>query len=196
MTERMWWIVYFAMYWSAGFTLKAGDDFLDELNRPGLAWFPLTLSGLLFGLIMTLSQWDMVLLSAILIGVVLTGKVNRPQFVVGFLMIGILLVIRGVPLVTDWFDWWSLLLMLLFAAAIDEVGHEGVGRAKGSRDSWFFKYRFTLKCSVLLLCILWPSFLPSAVGLWFFDLGYEIAGRLTKARRSVSLDTQDYSKRP
>lgn len=178
----MWWIVYLAMYWSAGFTLKMGDDLLDELNRPVLAWIPLSLSGLLFGFIMTLSQWDMVLLSAIVIGVLLAGKVNKPQFVVGFLLIAVLLAVRGIPIVTNWLDWWSLLVMLLLAAAIDEVGHENVRGRKGSVAPWFFKYRFTLKLSVLLLCILWPELFPSAVGIWMFDLGYEIAGKLAKTR--------------
>ena len=176
----MWWVIYLAMYWAAGFTLKAGDNLLDEINRPTLAWFPLAVSGILFGIIMTLSEWDLVLLTAILIGVLLTGKVNRPQFGIGILLILVLLVVRGVPLVTSWFDWWSLLIMLLLAAAIDEVGHEQVRMEKGSKAFWFFKYRFTLKCSVVLLCLIWPSFLPTAIGMWMFDLGYEIAGRLTK----------------
>lgn len=181
----MWWIIYLTLYWSAGFTLKAGDDLLDELNRPNLAWFPLGLSGFLFGFIMTLSEWDMVLLSAVVIGVLLTGKVNRPQFVIGFLLIGVMLVVRGIPVVTDWLDWLGLLVMLLLAAAIDEVGHEAKGREMNSNAAWFFKHRFTLKLSALLLCILWPEFFPSAVGISMFDLGYEIAGRLAKTRASV-----------
>lgn len=178
----MWWIVYLAMYWSAGFTLKSGDDLLDELNRPTLAWFPLALSGFFFGFIMTLSQWDMVLLSAVVIGVLLTGKVNRPQFGIGFLIIAVMLVIRGIPAVTDWLEWCGLLVMLLLAAAIDEFGHEAVGKQKESNASWFFKHRFTLKLSALLLCVLWPEFFPSAVGIWMFDFGYEIAGRLARTR--------------
>ncbi|RDE16480.1 MAG: hypothetical protein C4K47_01085 [Candidatus Thorarchaeota archaeon] len=191
----MWWIIYLAMYWSAGLTLKTGDDLLDELNRPNLAWFPLGLSGLFFGTVMTLSQWDMAMLGAVVIGVLLTGKVDKPQFMAGFLLIGLLLAIRGIPVVTAWLDWWALLIMLLLAAAIDEVGHgimesgtQGViGFSKISNAAWFFRHRFTLKLSALLLCILWPGLFPSAVGIWMFDLGYEIAGSLLKSKRSAIL---------
>jgi hypothetical protein len=112
----------------------------------------------------------------------LTGKVNRPQFVVGFLFIAVMLVVRGIPAITDWLDWLGLLIMLLLAAAIDEVGHEATGKQTGSHAAWFFRYRFTLRISALLLCILWPEFFPSAVGIWMFDFGYELAGRLAKTR--------------
>ncbi len=168
------WLLYYASYCLAGLTLKLGDDLLDELGRPNLATAPLALSGLLFGLIMTVSELDLVLLTAIVIGVLLSGKVNRPQFLVGFLMIGVVLIVIGVPVITSWFEWLLLLTALLLAAIIDERGNDW---AEGGNIPWvaaFFRYRFALKLAVLLLALVWPEFLPSAVGLWFFDLGYEI----------------------
>jgi len=54
------WVVYFSAYLFAGLTLKIGDDLLDELDRPDLSWIPLALAGVLFGFIMTVSEWDLV----------------------------------------------------------------------------------------------------------------------------------------
>ncbi|MHA2385602.1 MAG: hypothetical protein ACXAEE_05275 [Candidatus Thorarchaeota archaeon] len=170
------WLLYYIAYSLAGLTLKLGDDLLDELNRPNVAVVPLALSGVLFGLIMTLSEWDLVLLGAIVIGVLMSGKVNKPQFLVGFIMIGTLLFLVGVPAISDGFSRFILLLALLLAAIIDERGNEWADRDEKPVISYFFEYRFSLKVTVLLLSLIWPAFLLAALGLWLFDFGYEIAG--------------------
>ncbi|MHA2069130.1 MAG: hypothetical protein ACXABY_32620 [Candidatus Thorarchaeota archaeon] len=170
------WLLYYAAYLLAGLTLKLGDDLLDELNRPNAALGPLVLSGVLFGLIMTLSEWDLVLLGAIVIGVLLSGKVNKPQFLVGFILIGALLLLLGVPTISNGIGRFVLLLALLLAAIVDERGNEWADREEKPVIAYFFEYRFTLKVTVLLLSIIWPAFLVAAVGLWLFDFGYEIVG--------------------
>jgi hypothetical protein len=191
------WIVYLMIYLSAGATLKLGDDLLDELNRTNFAYIPLTVSGVLFGYLMTLSEWDLVLLSAIIIGVIVSGKVNQPPFLLGFAAIAGVFILRGIPSVTDWLDWSTLLISLFLAAVLDERGNDWTDRSFSPRANAFFRYRFTLKVSVLLLCIPWPLFLGTALGLWFFDLGYELVGLLVRHyllhRPS---DTQDHSIRP
>ncbi|MFW9802782.1 MAG: hypothetical protein ACFFFC_09035 [Candidatus Thorarchaeota archaeon] len=170
------WLIYYAAYLLAGLTLKIGDDLLDELNRPTGAVVPLALSGVLFGQIMTLSEWDLVLLGAIVLGVLLSGKVNKPQFLVGFIMIGALLLLGGIPVISNGFTLFALLLILLLAAIVDERGNDWADSGKKQWISYFFYYRFTLKVAVVFLSIIWPSFFAAAVGLWFFDLGYELAG--------------------
>ena len=170
------WFLYYTGYLLAGLTLKLGDDLLDELNRPNAAIGPLVLSGLLFGLLMALSEWDLVLLGAIVIGVVLSGKVNKPQFLVGFIMIGASLLLIGVPTISDIFGRFTLLLILLLAAIVDERGNDWADREERPEISYFFYYRFTLKAAVILLSAIWKSFFFAAVGLWIFDFGYELAG--------------------
>jgi hypothetical protein len=170
------WLLYYAAYFLSGLTLKLGDDLLDVLNRPKAAIGPLALSGLLFGLIMTLSEWDLVLMGAIVIGVLLSGKVNKPQFLVGFIMIGASLLLVGIPAISDGIGRFILLLVLLLAAIADERGNEWADKDEKQVAAYFFEYRFTLKVAVILLSIIWPPFLVVAVGLWLFDFGYEIAG--------------------
>ncbi len=188
------WVFYFLAYLCAGFALKLGDDLLDQMEQPRLAWYPLAAAGILFGYLMTQTEWDLVLLAAIVIGVLLSGKVNRPQFVVGFFFIALMMLVRGVPVITDWLDWSALLIMLFLASVLDERGVDWTDEETSPRAFRFFKYRFALKLSVLLLTIPWPQFLAAAVGLWMFDLGYEIAGWITRHRQQSHVGTRDYSK--
>jgi hypothetical protein len=190
-----------SMYFGAGLTLKLGDDLLDEMDRPDLAWYPLAVSGVLFGVLMTTSEWDLVLLSAIIIGVLASGKVNRRQFLVGFVLIAVVFLVRyallgWVPFVTSWLDWLTLLVALFLAAALDERGNDWTIQELNPTAYSFFKYRFSLKCSVLLLSIIWPLFLLTAVGLWIFDLGYETSAWTVRTRINAMPDTQDYSTHP
>ena len=169
------WVAYFTAYLLAGLFLKTGDDLLDELDRPDFAWWPLALSGILFGFIMTVSEWDLILMTSITIGVLASGKVNRIQFAVGFVLIFTVLILIGVPPITSWLDFFTLIIMLFLAAVLDEKGNDWADRDISPRAYMFFEFRFTLKISGLLISIIWPLLLPAAIGLWFFDLGYEIA---------------------
>ena len=188
------WVIYFSAYLLAGFSLKLGDDLLDELDNPKAAWFPLSLAGLLFGLLMTVSEWDLVLLTSIVIGVLVSGKVNRPQFIAGFVLIfGVLLVV-GVPIITSWLDWFAILFVLFLAAVLDEKGNDWADKEESPIAYRLFEFRFVLKIVALGLVIPWPMFLPAAVGLWIFDLGYESSGllvRRTSSKRLVSKTTTD-----
>jgi hypothetical protein len=174
------WLLYFSAYFLAGLSLKLGDDLLDELGRPQAAWIPLSVAGLLFGLLMTASEWDLVLLTSIVIGVLVSGKVNRPQFIVGFAMIVGTLLIIGIPIITSWLDWSTVLIILFLAAVLDEKGNDWADEDQSPLAFKLFKYRFVLKIVVLGLIIPWPMFLPSAIGLWVFDIGYESAGWLVR----------------
>lgn len=181
------WVMYFSAYFLAGLLLKTGDDLLDELDKSSLSWVPLALSGLLFGLIMTVSEWDLALMTSIIIGVLASGKVNRPPFIVGFIVIAIVVILRGLPLVTEIYDWVALVVMMFLAAVLDERGNDWTDKRVSPGAYRFFKFRFTLKVSVLLLSIPWPLLLPTAIGLWFFDLGYELAAWIVKNRLQEGL---------
>ncbi|MDF1538726.1 MAG: hypothetical protein P1Q69_07470 [Candidatus Thorarchaeota archaeon] len=176
-------IVFLFAYLMAGLSLKFGDDLLDEIDSPSLAWFPLGASGILFGLLMALSEWDLVLLTAIVIGVLLSGKVNRQQYIIGFIAIGAILLFFGLPAITDILSWFALLFMLFMASVLDEKGNDWTDSNANPNAALLFEYRFVLKISALLLAIPWPGFLATAVGLWLFDTGYEIAGWLTQRLR-------------
>jgi len=173
------WIAYFLAYFLAGLSLKLGDDLLDELERPNLAWLPLTLSGVLFGLLMTISEYDLALLVSIIIGVLASGKVNRVQYSIGFILIFVTVGIIGVPPIATWLSWIVIVVVMFLAAVLDEKGNDWADQNESPRAYKFFRYRFTMKVTVMLLAIPWPLFLPTALGLWIFDFGYELMGWLT-----------------
>ncbi|MHA1638507.1 MAG: hypothetical protein ACTSUO_02200 [Candidatus Thorarchaeota archaeon] len=171
------WILYFLAYCLAGLTLKLGDDLLDKSNHPEHAWLPFLVSGLLFGFLMTVSEWDLVLFTAIIIGVLFSGKVNRKEFIIGFVAIVVVVAIIGLPEITDFLDWSTILIMLFMAAVLDEKGNDWSDKEASPTAARFFEYRFTLKVVALLLAIPWPLLLPTAIALWIFDAGYEIANK-------------------
>ena len=106
----------------------------------------------------------------------MSGKVNRPQFIVGFIMMSALLLLGGIPVISNGTALFALLFILLLAAIVDERGNDWTDSGEGKWTAYFFHYRFTLKVAVVLLSIIWTPFFATAVGLWFFDLGYELAG--------------------
>lgn len=171
----LYWIVYYISYFLAGCTLKYGDNLLDEFDRPTQSWIALALSGIFFAFLITNSEYDMVLFTSIIIGVVLSGKVNRPQFSIGFIIIAVGFIVRGVPTVTDWLEWMAILVMLMLAAILDEKGNDWTEAQVNPTAAWLFKYRFSLKITVLCISLIWPLFLFTAIGLWIFDAGYESA---------------------
>ena len=168
--------LYYVMYFFAGFFLKTGDDLLDEYDEENYAWIVLAISGCIFGLIMTVSEWDLVLLASIIIGVLVSGKVNRAPFIGGFVMIFAMILLWGIPSITNFLDFATILIVLFMAAVLDEKGNDWADRKQSPKAARFFEYRFSLKAVVLLLCIPWPLFLATAIGMWVFDGGYEIAG--------------------
>ena len=181
------WVAYFSAYFLAGLTLKFGDDLLDELDRPNEAWLSLAFSGLLFGILMTGSEWDLVLLTSIVIGVLVSGKVNRPQYIVGFVLIFATLLVIGIPVIISWLDWLTVLIILFLAAVLDEKGNDWTSRNVFPLAYKLFEYRFVLKIVVLGLVIPWPLFLSAAVGLWVFDLGYEFVGWIVRRNQASVL---------
>ena len=186
-------LIYLIFYFSAGATLKLGDDLLDELDSSYLAGVTLTIAGCFFGYLMAFSEWDLVLLSSITIGVILSGKVDNISYLGGFVAIFLFLILLGIPSVTDLYGWFTLLISLLLAAVLDEKGNDWADRSASPKASRFFEYRMTLKVSVLLLSIPWPDFLFAAIGLWCFDIGYEFIHWMIKKRVAQSSDKLDYS---
>jgi hypothetical protein len=181
------WIIYFSAYFLAGLSLKLGDDLLDKLDRPQAAWIPLSFAGILFGLLMAVSEWDLVLLTSIVIGVLVSGKVDRPQFIVGFVLILCTLLVIGIPVIADLLDWWTVLIILFMAAILDEKGNDWADKEASPLAFILFEYRFVLKIVAICLVIPWPMFLSTAIGLWVFDFGYESAGWLVRRKLSESL---------
>ncbi len=185
----MWlnWTIYLGLYFLSGLNLKIGDDLLDVMHRPRHAWIPLILTGLSAGILLSNSQWDAALLTAIMMGVLITGKIDRPQFGAIFVISPLLMFLIGVPVITDLLQWCAIIVALLLFGAIDEKGNDWADRGARSRVGWFFAHRFTMKTFALLLGIILPEFLPTAIGMWVFDMGYETSRMFVNSRMNMQV---------
>ncbi|MEM2142950.1 MAG: hypothetical protein QXS20_06045 [Candidatus Thorarchaeota archaeon] len=184
------------LYTLAGFCLKSGDDLLDEMHRYRLSCVPLSASGLFLGLVSTSSEYDLALVSSILVGVTISGKVDRPQFLVGFMTLGLTLLLYGLPPLPTPVYWWGLLVLLLVVLmAADERLHEHAASVPNRLLSVVFRYRFVAKIGVLLPVFIIPPILPTALGLWCFDTGYELFHLLTRFTHQVE-GVSSYNTRP
>ncbi len=153
-------IVLFALL---GLGLKLVDEAFDKnLYSKKLASVLALFLSFLWIYLSLLDPYSGTILTSILLGSLLTGKIDNPAFQVasGFILLALFL--SGAAL-----D-FSLLLFLTTASAIDEKLH---GRFQ------IFKIRPMLKLAVLTLLPFIP--LINILAFFSFDLSYDIAGFLT-----------------
>lgn len=159
--------------------LKYVDDAFDEglyskKRATGVA-------GLLVVLWIALSLLDAysaTILTAVLLGVLLSGKVDNPPFKVSALLI----VLTTLTLADGSILLLPLAVLTVFAV-LDEKGNDYVDR---NRVSWkigfFFAHRFAFKLALLAVCAL--SMVPFLYFLAFlcFDIAYDSVGLLGSPR--------------
>jgi hypothetical protein len=174
------------IYFLSGFLMKISDDFLDLKNNTLLAVFSGILSMACIGyLAVTYSDATTIFL-AILLGTLLSGKVDRLGHLVSLLFFLGILAIFGIPTIGV-----MSLAICIMAAWLDEIGNDSKilkkNKFRGKKAIEFFlQYRPALKISVFLLAFLGGlpvvysglNFFQPITFIYFmlFDLAYEIAG--------------------
>jgi hypothetical protein len=175
------------LYAFSGFLMKLSDDAYDRKKNIFLAIFAGILCGLSIAYLAVTSADAACIFIAILIGTVLSLKVdslNHLAALVLFLLIVIYIGIPAIGIIT--------LIICSLAAFLDEIGNDNSKIKKlGNNATTFFKYRFCLKIAVLLFAILGliQPYVPllSIPGIQYFqfqtfiyfllfDLCYEIVG--------------------
>lgn len=172
-----------ALYALSGFFMKFSDDALDEENNTFLG----VISGLLcvaaIGYLAVNFSDAATIFLAILLGTLLSAKVDKLAHMVTLIVFLVILFIWGIPTIGI-----ITLAICTIAAWLDEVGNDRESLKGIKIVETFFKYRCTLKISVLILAILGGLQLaPQLPGLNFFqpitfiyfmlfDLAYELAG--------------------
>ena len=173
------------LYALSGFFMKLSDDAYDRKKNIGLAIVAGVLCGLFIGYLAVTSADAACIFIAILIGTVLSLKVDSLNHIAALILFVLIVVYIGIPsigLIT--------LIVCSFAAFLDEVGNDN-SLIKNKRVKLFFEYRFTLKIAVLSFALLgllqstYPGLkipgvqyflLPTFVYFLLFDLFYELAG--------------------
>jgi hypothetical protein len=155
---------FFVAFAVLGAGLKYIDDAFDEkVFNKKIAYAIAPLLGILWAYTMIIDAFAATILLAILLGVLLKGKIDNIAHVIGLVVIIGVTVVAGVQLL------FVPLIVLAAAALFDEVGNDRVDKSRflvgGKR--WqrfvigFFDQRWVAKVAILGLVVV--SVLP-----WFF----------------------------
>jgi len=154
------------IYVLAGFTLKL-TDFYGEHRTGYLPYLITLLSASLFTLLISESEYSSAIAIGIIVGVLLSGKINRPNLIFGLLLIISLSLLLGFVIPNQ------IVFLISVFAFIDEVFHEKFkNRSKILRT--FFQFRPVLKISIALFFLLKWLPLTHLIGFFCFDLSYDL----------------------
>lgn len=151
----------------SGITLKA-SDFLGEKGNAPLSYISATISAFVFGLLMSDSAFSSSFFLGLIIGVILSRKVDRPNMIVGLILTFIFAFYFGLQIPTP-----LLLIVVALFTLIDEVGHEKLAQKKGYL-AFFFRYRLSLKLIMVLLAGIFLVRVIHLMGFLCFDLSYDL----------------------
>ncbi len=175
------------LYPLSGFFMKLSDDAYDKKKNIYLAVFAGMLCGLFVGYLAVTSADAACIFIAILVGTILSLKVDSLNHIVALLLFVLIIVYIGIPTIGI-----ITLLICSIAAFLDEIGNDNSWiRNRGRKTELFFEYRFTLKVTILLFAVLgllqnnYPGLnipgvqyflIQTFVYFILFDLFYELAG--------------------
>jgi len=171
-----------------GAGLKYIDAAFDEgtLSKKGALLISPFL-GVLWIFTMIIDNSSAVLLSAIILGVLIRGKIDNAAFSIGLFVIvfiALLVGIRVSPL---------LLVFLTACAFMDEIGNDIIDKMEKNPSfgnvflRFFFGKRWLLKVGVLYLAVIGVFSFYSLVALYFFDEAYILLDDYSRARE-ISAD--------
>ncbi len=150
----------------AGFSLKL-TDFLGE-HRKGYIPYLITLfSAFFFTLLINESEYSSAIAIGIIVGVFLSGKVNKPNLIVGLILTVIFSLLLGFTFPNQ------IVIPISIFAFIDEIVHEKIeNQFKNLKH--FLQFRPILKTGIIMFFLL--NWLPLMyfIGFFCFDLSYDL----------------------
>jgi hypothetical protein len=154
----------------SGSLIKLTDDIEDKNLAHNLYAIPSGLAyGLLIGYLMISDTAAALLFGGIVLGNLITGKINSAGHYSGLGAILVVVLLYGIKLS-------YLVLPIAVLAALDEIGD--LIRAPGFMEL-IFEYRLILKLGVLVLVILNMLVLNALLVLFAFDAAYMLTGGMT-----------------
>ncbi|MBN2126926.1 MAG: hypothetical protein JW703_00875 [Candidatus Diapherotrites archaeon] len=174
-------------YFFLGALIKFIDDCFDEaLASKSVATILSVIVAGLWAFDMTLSAASATILAAIVIGVLVKGKVDNIAFQIGVIGVGTILFFFG------FFQFlWFPLIIISLAGVIDEVGNDFVDEKNmytrgffGKLVHLFFEYRMLMKIVVFLFAFFGFFELFYFLAFLFWDLGYIVVTKLSEHIRN------------
>jgi len=171
-------VILLTIFSISGFTLKVADFSGEWRDRNASILFAF-ISGFLLGLLITESAFSSAIILGMIIGVGASGKINKPNLVLGIVVVVITALIFGFSTPSFWH-----LLIIAFFAFFDEVEHNRFTGRSGFLAK-FFSIRGSLKMVVILLAAIGSLPILYAGGFLVFDLTYDLTTFLIKKLRIV-----------
>ena len=174
------------LYALSGFFMKLSDDAYDRKKNITLAITAGILCGSFIGYLAVTSADAACIFIAILIGTVLSLKVDSLNHIAALILFVLIVIYIGIPSIGI-----VTLLICSTAAFLDEIGNDNHLIKNNRVVRLFFEYRFTLKITILTFALLGllqsthPGLnipgvqyflLPTFIYFILFDLFYEVAG--------------------
>ena len=175
------------LYAFSGFLMKLSDDAYDKKKNIFLAILAGILCGLSIAYLAVTSADAACIFIAILIGTVLSLKVDSLNHLAALVLFLLIVIYIGIPTVGI-----ITLIICSLAAFLDEIGNDNSKIKKlGNKAVIFFEYRFCLKIAVLIFAVLGlvQPYIPvlnipgiqyfqfqTFIYFLLFDLCYEIVG--------------------
>lgn len=157
--------------------MKLSDDAVDIDDNMGL--------GIVFGVLCALSSVFATVSSTpaayifigILVGNLLALKVDGIHHIITLLLFVGLGLLLGIPELNV-----IILLICIFAALLDEVGHELISKLTQNKFiNLFFEYRFVMKIIILLLAICGVFNIIHFVFFILFEFAYLASGSISQS---------------
>jgi len=163
-------------YILAGFTLKL-TDFYGERRSGHLTYLITLFSAFFFSLLISESEYSSAIAIGIIVGVFLSGKVDRPNLIFGLIITVILTLTFGFVSPNQ------IVIPISIFAFIDEKFHEKYSsRFKILRT--LFQFRCVLKIAIVLLFLFNGLPFLYLIGFFCFDLSYDLTSSFFKNEKN------------
>jgi len=156
----------------SGFFMKYSDDLFDINHNLTSASIFGVLCGLASGFALVSDAGAAYVFLAILIGNLLAFKVDGIHHIVSLIVLVVICLIYHIPDLS-----LIVLLICIFAALGDEVGHENISKITDNVFlNLFFEYRFVMKIIIFLLAFSGAFNIEVFICFILFELAYTGAG--------------------
>lgn len=172
----MYHVVLGVLFVLSGFFMKLSDDACDIYSNKKLAIATGLVCAVSSAIATVMNAGAAYVFIAILIGNLIAFKVDGIHHVLTLLIFVIIVLIFGIPQLSI-----AILLLCIFSALLDEVGHETISNITDNKyANLFFEYRFAMKIVIFLLAIFNVFNILIFVFFILFEISYEFAGIISK----------------
>ena len=174
--------IIFLLFSIAGFTLKIGDDLIDEYNKGLAANIPLIISAIMFGFLIRINEDTAAIITSIILGVLFSKKIDSYQFQIGVIISYSIPLIFGIQYVIQLVNIILILFIFTTSAILDEFG-DALSEKKNTM--YILKYRPFMKIAAVISAMLAIISIDAAIGFLLFDFWYIIATYLSIYLNSI-----------